>query len=306
MSKSEKKSMEEIFLGLQDTVRKSLDNTDLERVRYLLEKIDRPTLVTGVGGSNIVSDFASKVLNEKNKIITRNSETRDLLYMNMNGYDNVLSCSYSGNNYGVDMSFSNDLNHYLLTAKGIEKDGITTIKYNMDEERSFISLGATLVPCSVLLNYYLNGDNSFVDNINTREFNFDCDCDAFEIFSGYDTSTISNYLDSTLTEAGIGVPIIHDKYAYCHGRSTICTNRNNIAIYLNRDTELDKLMLDELPKYYKDVIVLNVGEGLKGEYSALVDAMYLTKYLAEVNNKDLVNVQYNPIVKKLYYFKKSL
>ena len=65
-------------------------------------------------------------------------------------------------------------------------------------------------------------------------------------------------------------------------------------------------MLDELPKYYKDVIVLNVGEGLKGEYSALVDAMYLTKYLAEVNNKDLVNVKYNPIVKKLYYFKKSL
>ena len=105
MSKSEKKSMEEVFLGLQDTVKKSLDNTDLERVRYLLESIDKPTLVTGVGGSNVVSDFASKVLNEKNKIITRNSETRDLLYMNMNGYDNVLSCSYSGNNYGVDMSF---------------------------------------------------------------------------------------------------------------------------------------------------------------------------------------------------------
>ena len=306
MSKSEKKSMEEVFLGLQDTVKKSLDNTDLERVRYLLGTIDKPTLITGVGGSNIVSDFAAKVLNEKNNIITRNSETRDLLYMNLNGYDNVLSCSYSGNNYGVDMSFSNDLNHYLLTAKDNNRDDITTIKYNMDEERSFISLGATLVPCSVLLNYYLNGDNSFVDSINNYKFNFDTNCDCFEIFSGYDTSTISNYLDSTLTEAGVGIPVVHDKYSYCHGRSTICTNKNNIAIYLNKNTELDKLMLEELPKYYKDIIVFNVRDGLKGEYEALVEAMYLTKFLADTSNKDLVKVDYNPIVQKLYKYRGQL
>ena len=40
----------------------------------------------------------------------------------------------------------------------------------MDEERSFISLGATLVPCSVLLNYYLDGDKSFVNDI--HDYNY--------------------------------------------------------------------------------------------------------------------------------------
>ena len=306
MSKSEKKSMEEVFLGLQDTVKKSLDNTDLERVRYLLEKIDRPTLVTGVGGSNIVSDFASKVLNEKNKIITRNSETRDLLYMNLNGYDNVLSCSYSGSNYGVEISFLNNLKHYLLTAKDNDYSDVNTIKYNMEKEDSFISLGATLVPCSILLNYYLDGDKSFLDDIHEYKYNFDTKCDCFEIFSGYDTSVLSNYLDSTITEAGIGIPVVHDKYSYCHGRSTLSVNRDNIAIYFNKDTDLDKIMLEELPKYYKNVIKIDVEDGLKGEYKALVQVMYLSKYLASEVNKDLALVDYSPIVKKLYRFKGTM
>lgn len=301
-----KKNMNDIFSELKNTVSKSMEDTDLDKVNHLLSEIDKPTLVSGVGGSNVVSDFASKVLNEKNNIITRNSNTRDLLYMNLNGYNNVLSCSYSGNNYGVKMSFDNDLNHYLFTAKNNNLDGVTNIKYDMDNEDSFISLGATLVPCSVLLNYYLDGNNEFIREIGDYKYNFDTTCDCFEIFSGYDTSVLSNYLESTITEAGIGVPIVHDKYSYCHGRSTLSTIKNNIAIYFNKDTDLDKLMLQELPKYYKNVIKIDVSNGLEGEYKALVESMYLTRYLADKSKKDLALVDYNPIVKKLYYFKKSL
>ena len=50
----------------------------------------------------------------------------------------------------------------------------------------------------------------------------------------------------------------------------------------------------------------NVRDGLKGEYEALVEAMYLTKYLADTSNKDLVKVDYNPIVKKLYKYRGQL
>lgn len=46
-----------------------------------------------------------------------------------------------------------------------------------------------------------------------------------------------------MVESGIGLPIIHDKYSYCHGRSTLATTNNNIAIYFNLNTELDKLLL---------------------------------------------------------------
>lgn len=52
----------------------------------------------------------------------------------------------------------------------------------------------------------------------------------FEIFSGYETSTSSKYLEPTMLLSGIGIPIVHDKYTYCHGRSTLSTQNNNIAI----------------------------------------------------------------------------
>ena len=105
-----------------------------------------------------------------------------------------------------------------------------------------------------------------------------------------------------MIESGIGIPIIHDKYSYCHGRSTLSTVKNNIAIYFNGNTELDKLLLDELPKYYKDVIVLDFNNNLFSEYLLLVKCMYLTKYIADKQAKDLSGVDYNPIVKKLYKY----
>ena len=111
-----------------------------------------------------------------------------------------------------------------------------------------------------------------------------------------------------MAEAGLGLPIVHDKYGYCHGRSTLSINYNNISIYLNRDTELDKLLIEELKKYYKDVIVISSKEKdrVKADFDMLVKSMYLTKYIAEEKNKDLSGVDYNPIVKKLYRYKGEL
>jgi hypothetical protein len=43
-----------------------------------------------------------------------------------------------------------------------------------------------------------------------------------------------------MVEAGIGIPIVHDKYSYCHGRSTLGVNYNGIAVYYNRNTEFDR------------------------------------------------------------------
>lgn len=109
-----------------------------------------------------------------------------------------------------------------------------------------------------------------------------------------------------MVEAGIGVPVIYDKYSYCHGRSTLSTTSNSIAIYFNLNTELDKLLLNELPKYYKNVIVLNARCTPMSEYFLLVKCIYLTKYIAERKQKDLSGVDYSPIVKKIYYFNGSV
>ena len=301
------KNMKENFLKLESRIIDSLHHTDLEKINYELSRIDSPTLVSGVGGSSVVSEYTSKVLQEKNHIITRNTEPRDFNYLNLSLYNNVLACSYSGNNYGVELAFNNELNHYLLASKPNDKENIINLIYsNNDTENSFISLGATMIPCSIMLNYYLNDYMKIIDSIYEYSFNFDTNCDVYEIFTGIDTSTPSKYLESTMVESGISIPIVHDKYSYCHGRSTISTTYNNNVIYFNTNTELDKLYLEELPKYYKEIIVINCTNDLLSEYNALLQCMYLTKYIAESNNKDLSGVDYSPIVKKLYYYKGDL
>lgn len=296
------KNMKVNFEYLKGRVVDSFDNTDTEYINYELSKLDKPTLVSGIGGSSVVSDFGAKVLSIKNSIITRNTEPRDMIYMNSGNYSNIVACSYGGSNYGVELSFNNDLKKYLLSRN--RNEDVVNLQYNttIDNERSFISLGATLIPVSILINYCMNGDMSFLDDIEEKKFMFDTECDIYEIFSGYDTSTTSKYLESTMVESGIGVPIVHDKYSYCHGRSTMSLNNNSIAIFLNRNTELDRLLLSEISTYYKSVIVIDgkYKDMILDDYQMLVQAMYLTKFIAESKSKDLSKVDYSPLCKTLY------
>ena len=300
------KNMNINFKYLKERVIDSLETSDLERIRYELLNIKDNTIVSGVGGSHVVSEFTSKVLNQKNKIITINSEPRDFLYRN-NHYKNVIACSYSGNNYGVELSFLKELKKYLLSNNSFTDKDVTYITYKttIDKERSFISLGATLIPISILLDYYLDGDNKkIIDLIEPKEFNINNNSDIYEIFTGYDTSTSSKYLESTMVEAGIGIPIIHDKYSFCHGRSTFGINYNSSIIYFNRNTEFDKMILEELKKYYQTIIIIDskYKDSIIDDYQMLIQCMYLTKYLAEKKEKDLSKVEYSPIVKKLYKY----
>lgn len=296
------KNMKVNFEYLKRRVVDTFDNTDTEFINYELSKLDKPTLVSGIGGSSVVSDFGAKVLSIKNSIITRNTEPRDMIYMNSRNYSNIVACSYGGSNYGVELSFNNDLKKYLLSRN--RNEDVINLQYNtmIDNEKSFISLGATLIPVSILINYYMNGDMSFLDDIEEKKFMFDTECDVYEIFSGYDTSTTSKYLESTMVESGIGVPIVHDKYSYCHGRSTMSLNNNNIAIFLNRNTELDRLLLSEISTYYKSVIVIDgkYKDMILDDFQMLVQAMYLTKFIAESKSKDLSKVEYSPLCKTLY------
>lgn len=301
------KNMQINFKFLKERVIDSLNNTDLDFIRYELSKISEPTLFSGVGGSSVVSEFGSKVINTKNGIISVNSEPRDFLYRNNSAFKNVIACSYSGNNYGVELSFRKELKKYLLSNNSFDDSEVTYLKYTttIDKEKSFISLGATLIPVSILMDYYLNGDNiKMLESIEETPFDFELESNIYEIFSGYDTSTASKYLESTLVESGIGIPIVHDKYSYCHGRSTLGINYNCIAIYYNRNTEFDKIMLEELKQYYSRIITIDskFRDQILDDYQMLIQSMYLTKYIAEKKSKDLSKVEYSPIVKKLYRY----
>ena len=305
------KNMQNNFEFLKDRIVDSLSYTDLDYINNELSKLNEPTLFSGVGGSNVVSEFGSKVINIKNNIVSINSEPRNFLYQNNIPFKNVIACSYSGNNYGIELSFRNSLKKYLLSNNSFNDDNVTYLKYNTNipKENSFISLGATLIPVSILLSYYLNKDNNLIlDCIEELPFNFNPTSNIYEIFSGYDTSTASKYLESTMVESGIGIPVVHDKYSYCHGRSTLGYNYNATAIYYNRNSEFDKMMLEELKKYYNLIITIDskFKDQILDDYQMLIQSMYLSKYIAEKNLIDLSKINYSPIVKKLYKYNKQI
>lgn len=305
------KNMQVNFKFLKERVVDSLNNSDLESIRNELSNLNQPTIFSGVGGSSVVSEFGAKLINKKNGILTINSEPRDFIYRNNNSFKNVVACSYSGNNYGVELSFLNNFKKYLLSNNSFDNNEVTYLQYNttIDKERSFISLGATLIPISIMMDYYLNGKDDLISElIKERQFNFDITNNVYEIFSGYDTSTSSKYLESTIVESGIGIPIVHDKYSYCHGRSTFGNVFGGSAIYFNRNTEFDKLILEELSKYYKTIIIIEsiFKDQILDDYQMLIQSMYLSKYIAEKNDKDLSKVDYSPIVKKLYKYNNQI
>ncbi len=295
--------MQENFDLLKDRVLDALKQTNLEETRKTLSSIKTPTIVTGVGGSKVVAVFTSKILASKNDIISTCLEPRDMLYTSLSGYDNVLSCSYSGTNFGVEISFQNELNKYLLSSTRVPN--ITNITYDtsLPKEHSFISLASTLIPMTIMLDYYLDG-NELIPELLNQETPIIDHHPVFEIMSGIDTSTAHTYLESTMLEAGLSIPIVHDKYSYCHGRSTSSYHNNHSLIYFDKDTELDRLMLEELQQYYEKIIRLKskYKDPIIDDYYLTVRSILLTRILAEQTEKDLSKVEYNPVVKKIYKY----
>lgn len=299
-------NMEDNFNLLDKRVLDILSKTDLERIKDQLNRIKGATLCVGVGGSKVVSDFASKVLSQKNNCITESIEPRDMLYKNISTYENVFMCSYGGHNYGVDVSFNNSLNKYLLSSK--TREGVHNITYQSDleTEDSFISLGATLMPMSILLSFYTGNDVKLIQEIleSKRDYLIE-PSEIYEILTGYDTSVASAFLESTMTESGIALPLIHDKYGYCHGRSTISKSGHNSVILLNRGSELDEVLLEEFPKYYRQIIEIKsrYRDQIIDDFYLTYQTMWLARSIAHIKNKDLSRVEYAPMVKKLYHYK---
>lgn len=295
--------MQENFDLLREKVLDSLNQTNLEETRRTLSSIKTPIIVTGVGGSKVVAVFTSKILASKNGIISTCLEPRDMLYTTISGYDNVLSCSYSGTNFGVETSFQNELNKYLLSSTRVPN--ITNITYDtsLPKEHSFISLAATLIPMTIMLDYYLDG-NELIPELLNQETPIIEYHPVFEIMSGCDTSASHTYLESTMLEAGLSLPIVHDKYSYCHGRSTSSYHNNHSLIYFDKDTELDRIMLEELKEYYSKIVILKskYKDPIIDDYYLTIKSMLLTRILAEQTGKDLSKVEYNPVVKKLYKY----
>lgn len=284
--------------------------SDLENIKKILESIKGNTYLVGSGGSLVTSAFASNVLTNKNKCFTNEGDIVDLMSIS-DTYDNLFISSYSGNNFGVKEALKLKINKYVLTNGKIDDSNIKLINYltTLPKEKSFISLGATLLPMSILLYYYLDGINfeNIINDIFSNIPNYEFEDDSnFQIFSSNNTKTAERYLDSTLVEAGIGRTTIHHKYNYCHGRSTLLKNYRDTIIYLlTNKTELDETLLDAIYNY-KQLFILqsNYNDTVIDDFNLTVQAMFLTYNIALKKNINLSKIDYDKkVIKQLYYFK---
>ena len=299
-------TMSYCFSRLEDRIFGAIDSTDLISFFDALRGISTPTLVTGAGGSSVAALYLSKVISAKNNTICTEVMARDMLYMPLDGYENVVSCSYSGKNIGVKATFRNDLKKYLLSAN--TKEGTIPLQYKVnDEELSFISFAGTLIPMSLLFLYYTDGDIDLLKEIMHTEFTWDQlpDSKVIEILYGYEQATAARFLESTLTEGALAAPVLHEKYNYCHGRCKLNDDQKNDLLYFAADNELDNLFKKELPDFYSSVTVLEgkYQDQVVNDFYHTYQAMMLCKAVAESKGKDLSKKIVPEISEKLYLYR---
>ena len=149
--------LEKIIFELEEKTRNSIEDSDLKKIFYHLEKINTPTLLCGVGGSHVVSIFLEKVLREKNHIIVKNIDVEEYFLGNFNQYDNLIAVSYSGKNHGIKSLMKSPKQKYLLTSRKSKIKDEVLLNYSIsNRSKSFISLEDTFIPIHILTSYYLN------------------------------------------------------------------------------------------------------------------------------------------------------
>ena len=301
--------MKENFDLLLERVIDTLEKSNLLAIKQQLESIKGNTVLVGAGGSGVVATFASKALN-----IPDVRSSRDLNYMNLDNIDNIIVFSYRGKGYTIENLLNKNKNMYIFTNGENDYDNVVNIKYNntIEKEHSFISLASTLMPMAILL--YVKGMpirdeiEKMFQKVKEEELSIHNN-NVYEILTGYDTMTASHFLESTMTESGIATPVVHDKYDYCHGRTTLSYKSNNGLIMFNSEKELDKLILENAKDYYNEIIKINKyykdedGINICNDFYDTICSMYLAKHLAENKNMDLSKVDYSPFVKKLYLYR---
>ncbi len=290
--------MQDILIHLEKDITESLEQTNLNEIFEKLNQIKSPIICSGVGGSMPCAVFASKIFQEKNYI----SYTLELLEIlqNPNQKLPILLFSHSGKNYGIKKVIKNKENTYLMTTRKSKIDKEITLKYQENKkEKSFISIKSTLISMSILL-MYTKRKLKFPKQIryNIPEFQ------TIEILKDANTKTAATYLESTFIEANIAPVIVHDKYSFCHGRTTSTYYQDNLIIYLiSKKTALDENLLNALQKYQKKIIILDVNEQdpVLADFELTIQGLTLLIQIAEQKKIDLCNINYAPFASELYH-----
>ncbi len=304
--------MKEYLEELRMSILKSTD--DIDDIIESLTNIRGNTICVGSGGSKVVAEYAKEVLSVANSCITICLDPRDLTYADLTHFDNIFIASYSGSNFGVKRSILESKNNYLLSKRKTHINNENLLHYELENESSFVSLKATMIPMAIMLKYYLQDQfKDILDDIfNNLDINLllNIDTEYVNIFTGVDSASCASFLESTFAESSIAVPLIHEKYSYCHGRSTINRRHDSSAIYLrNMNKDLDNSLISVLEIQMKNYVVLDskYEDSIIDDFYLTLQCLILICNIAKVKKVDLKKIKYDKdAVRKLYYFKGSM
>lgn len=298
--------------SIYDSIITSTSNID--DIINILKSIKGNVISIGSGGSRVVAEYVSLVLTTKNSLISVSVDPRDLNYVDKKNYENIFISSYSGSNFGVKYAINTGLKKYLLTTRKTNIKDEIVLHYDMESEHSFISIKATIIPMAIMLKYHV-GDN-FNQTIKEIFQSIDIDLNLkniknhINIFSGIDSKVCETFLESSLTESGIAIPLIHEKYSYCHGRSTINKRHDESAIFLSyNESELDESLIKVINLQMPNHCILKRKflDPIINEFYLTLQCICLLKNIADSKKIDLSNIKYDKeAVKILYYFKGSM
>ena len=292
-----------------------------------LKEIDKPILMVATGGSLVVAYYLQFVLESLGKI-GEVIQPRDYFYKgNKNEFWGLVGVSASGKTNGIKeaLRYFQGLK-FLVCEEKLEEHG-EVIAWGNDfyqKERSFISLVNSLGPITLILeSLMVTREEELKDfgekiksllassrkKIDKLEFDFG-NSNIVQIMSEYETQSSMTVLESNLVETGIGVPVIHDKGAFCHGRSNLLLQYpESLVIYLmHQKNKFDELLIKTIEEEYHNLVVVSSRFGEENrfwqEYELILQMYFLTRKMAKSKGVDLTRPDYNPrLVKKLYNYR---
>lgn len=293
----------------------------MEKMEEVMTTLEGSTLLMATGGSKCVAYYLQSIFDYRG-IISEVVEPRTMFHKpNMNAYQNLIAISNSGKTNGMEQAFMLFPNQkYLITASDITFDDCNIISYQeaiSRNEKSFVSLATSFIPMLMFLK--LAEDDVFCDEklskllAESKEFSKQfkelfSSASGIEILSGYETTCAASVLESNLVETGVCPVVIHDKGAYCHGRSNLKFNypKHPLIYLMHEQWELDSMLLEVLMDQYDFIYpVVSKGEqqAMK-DYDLALKMAYLSREIASNKEIDLCQPEYNPkVIKKVYSYK---
>lgn len=303
-----------------------------EEVKTMIDNVDSTTVFCGTGGSYAAAFYGAEVVNQIKGIYTEAMYPRVAMYKNMNSVGNIIAFSYSGSSNDIVevLKKCKKQNKYIITKAKKDSKKPNLISYRNPKgkagrERGFLSIEGTIVPASFFAKYYYEKEKIGSDfdtfmyerldywnnywkdyfKTNHKELkNIFKEKGVIDTFYGDYTTSATLDLESKIVESGVYRITMHEKKNFSHGRFiSMEHNNSNVVIYFK--TKSVGMYEKKLLKYLKEnansmIMIESEYENLLGEFDLLLSVQYLTKYIADLIDKDLSKPAYSEEAMKIY------